>query len=573
MPELPPPRATPSPSRSAANLSRSSQRTAEGLPMPVMTGESEWRLRRHERRVSQVQFARRHTDNWARLRPWLAEKDAARKRGETALLRQIKAESVRNASGPKTSQFWRDEFDKPGRLDRAEVDPAAIESRRSATGLTEPISLRVPPPLHLDGGAHNLAGGGATADGLTLSWAGPYTGGELSGMKLSAHQLQHRRVGGLESAAATFCLAERGDPHEAAALSRLDRTMLATAAAAEAAAWLSWAHGGVSPMDGETEGVPPPSGRVLRAALWALQAAAMSCALESAEQQRQPRPTSAAMFGKAEGKTINRELRLAAATAAMAGVVPGWVFPRRRRRGARRRAAAAERGQAAWVLEELGPRVEGNRWSLQADGLSAGSWMECRGRAATANGFGPWGDAVLLQTAPAAPSPPTVLAAGPGEQDDGGMPYGAAVEWGLCVSEMGGAAVDDWELEVTLQSSVFGEHSGDPASVARAVAAATADREDHAAHHQHMPEEEEEEEGSPVAIEWKLTGGSRPVRLTMRPQLVEFRRHIVEPARSCGKSLVGRLDVTDLLPAEVKRRTFSIWLDVIRDLPLANQEV
>ena len=74
-----------------------------------------------------------------------------------------------------------------------------------------------------------------------------------------------------------------------------------------------------------------------------------------------------------------------------------------------------------------------------------------------------------------------------------------------------------------------------------------------------------------MAIEWKLTGGSRPVRLTMRPQLVEFRRHIVEPARSCGKSLVGRLDVTDLLPAEVRDEPPPF--DVIRDLPLANQEV
>jgi hypothetical protein len=43
---------------------------------------------------------------------------------------------------------------------------------------------------------------------------------------------------------------------------------------------------------------------------------------------------------------------------------------------------------------------------------------------------------------------------------------------------------------------------------------------------------------------------AKPVRLKMRPQLVEFTRRWVEPAVDCGKSLAGRVEIPDLLPFE-----------------------
>jgi hypothetical protein len=469
MPDLPPPR-TAAASRAlvrsrrsssrASNRLNASLRTADGLPMPLMTGDSEWMLRRHERQMEKLQFSRRHTENWNALQPWLMEKEAERRSSPTRLLRKIKAEAAANAKKDQPSKYWQDEFDQPGWVEAVEPDPASIGARRSGTGLAEPISVRVPPALHVDGGAHNPDWGGCTLDSVTVGWVGPYVGGELSGMRVLKHQLQHRAVGGVEGAAAMFVIAQFR-PQE-------DTTVLATAAAAEAAAWLAWAHGGSSPEAGAD--APRPNRRVQRASLWALQAAGAAAAFANADVHRAIRPSPDELFGKAYGKGIERELRLAASVAAQAGVAAGWVFPAVEKGGRLIASRDSRQGrEQRWSFVELGGRVERNQYTLT--NLRPASWRECRARASTANGFGPWADAVLLQTQPTRPQAPSLtrlLAE---------APYSGLVEWYLCVSAMGGAAVEAFELQVTLQTQIFGVDSGDPASVARAAEAATIDRQ------------------------------------------------------------------------------------------------
>lgn len=573
LPDLPPPRAQSQLAMTSVSgrvgksqfnstmSSMRSQRTADGLPMPVQTADSEYRLRRHERQLDKLNFSRRHTENWNALQPWLKEKEAKRKGAPQALLRKIKAEAAANNNPRRLGKFWEDEFEKPGWTDTSSEDPAAVEARRSGNGLTAPISVRVPPALHVDGGAHNLEWGGCTPDSLTVGWVGPYVGGELSGMRVLRLQLQHRVVGGVECAAAIFGLAQL-DPHE-------DTTMLATAAAAEAAAWLAWAHGGNSPEAGSD--APRPNRRVQRAALWALQAAGAAASFATADAQRDDiRPSPDDLFGKAYGKGTERELRLAAAVAARAGVAAGWVFPTVHKAG---RLVASKRSRQGkeqrWELVELGSTVEHNQHRLSD--LKPASWVECRARAATGNGFGPWADAVLLQSQQALPLAPTLT------RSEAEVPYSGAVEWYLCVSGMGGVAVEGFELEVTLQTQVFGVDSGDPASVTRAAGAAELDREIRA-----MNGDQNEEETPPVAIEWTIGfSAAKPVQLKMRPQLVEFTRRWVEPAADCGKSLMGRVEIGDLLPSEqyaVRLRAVnavgpSDWSDWSRFQTLPSTEV
>ena len=539
MPDLPPPsRALTVSRRSSRSSSRNrlnaSLRTADGLPMPVMTGDSEWMLRRHERQMEKLQFSRRHTQNWNAVQPWLMEKDAQRRSSSTRLLRKIKAEAVNNVQAGRPGKFWQEEFDQPGWTDgdATEADPASIEPRRSGTGLSAPISLRVPPALHIDGGAHNLDWGGCTHDRITVGWVGPYVGGALSGMRIVKYQLQHRAVSSVASAAAVFSIT-RVKSHD-------DVTLVATAAAAEAVAWLMWAHGGPSPEQGPD--APRPNIKVQRAALWALQSAGAAAAFAHADIHHDIRPSPDQLFGKARGKGIERELRLAASVAARAGVdATNWMFPSVRKNGRLVESSVSRQGKGEhWTLIELDGRVERNQHTV-CD-LQPASWLECRARASTANGFGPWGDGTLLQTQPTRPIAPLIT------RLEAEAPYSGVVEWYLCVSAMGGAAASGFEFEVTLQSQVFGEDTGDPASVSRAADAAAIDRKvnvdnNHAA--------ESEEETPPVAIEWTIgRSTAKPVRLKMRPQLVEFARRWVEPAVDCGKMLVGHVDISDLLPFE-----------------------
>ena len=541
MPDLPPPSSALAVSRRSGSPSRNrlnaSLRTADGLPMPVMTGHSEWTLRRHERQMEKLDFSRRHTENWNAVRPWLMEKEAQRRSSSTQLLRKIKAEAVANAKAGQLRKYWQDEFDQPGWIDSVESDPASIEARRSGTGLSAPMSLRVPPPLHVDGGAHNLDWGGCTHDSVTVGWVGPYVGGELSGMRINKYQLQHRAVGGVASAAAVFSIA--------LVTSHEDMTVVATAAAAEAVAWLMWAHGGPSPEQGVD--APRPNTTVQRAALWALQAAGAAAAFANADARRVVRPSPDQLFEKAYGKGIERELRWAASVAAQSGVKAGWTFPSVHKNGRLVESAESRQGgEQRWALAELDGKDRQNQHRVC--NLHPSSWVECRARASTANGFGPWGDAMLLQTQPTRPIAPLLT------RLEAEAPYSGVAEWYLCASAMGGAAVDAFEFEVTLQSQVFGEDTGDLASVSRAVNAAAIDRQvnaDRQAAGGDRQFETEEAEAPPVAIEWTIgLSAAKPVRLKMRPQLVEFARRWVETAVDCGKRLVGRVDIGDLLPFE-----------------------
>ena len=78
-----------SPSRASAAAAKAEEswhgsfrKPKYGIDEPLMTAKSEWARGLRRRKRAEMEFARRHTENWARLQPWLVAKAAEKERKE-----------------------------------------------------------------------------------------------------------------------------------------------------------------------------------------------------------------------------------------------------------------------------------------------------------------------------------------------------------------------------------------------------------------------------------------------------------------------------------------------------------
>jgi hypothetical protein len=340
------------------------------LPPPVMTAATEFALRRRERREDAEEFARRHLENWEKLQPWLREKEAQRLTAPTRLLRRMQSAARGDllSVSRRAQHFWQGELNKPGTPPKPVLDPSAIEPTRGGDG-DIPMSLRVPPALHLDGGVHNSAWGGADLACITVGWVDPCISGSRMGTHMTRVQLQHRPASAVGAYAATVAV------QIAAAVAPTDDvTMLATAAANMAVVFLARAvekaagdgGGGTPRLPGASALVADSqapkrsrrqqmAARAAAAALELARGAAEEAGRRQQQQQKQqeqeqeeeqeeegggprPSPSSTASTPTAvacDASTAPRlrdwgaaSLATSAAAAAAAGVTPyDWEFP------------------------------------------------------------------------------------------------------------------------------------------------------------------------------------------------------------------------------------------------------